>query len=485
MTRTTLAFAVMLAGMTLSSHAGAAGFDRNQRPEAGPTPPVSTPKIARATLRNGLPVWVVTRRGLPVVDVLIQIRAGSAQDGAKPGLAAMTASLMDEGTAKHSALEFAEAVSYLGASLVAMSGFEQTTVSLLTLTKHLDESLGLLGEMVTTPAFKAEEIERERTSRLQSLKQQRDVASLTADKVFNIVSQGADHPYGHPSSGTPETIAALTREDIAGFYGDFYRPNNAVAIVVGDVSVDEIVPKLEAALGGWTAKPIPAGSRDVPAKAAAKPLAVYLVDKPNAAQSEIRIGQPGAPRTATADYYALQILNTALGGQFTSRINLNLRERHGYTYGARSSFAFRRGPGPFVASAGVFTAKTDSALVEFMKELKDVRGARPLTADEIAFSRNALQRGYPRRFETADGVADILADLALYELPESEISNFPVQIGKVKPEDATRVAKEYLSPEHLAVVVVGDLAKIRPGIEKLNLGPITVLDADGKPVSTQ
>jgi predicted Zn-dependent peptidase len=470
--------------MTLASSAGAAGFDRNHRPAAGPTPPVSTPKIARATLQNGLPVWVVTRRGLPVVDVLIQIRAGGAQDGTRPGLAAMTASLMDEGTAKHSALEFAEAVSFLGASLNAMSGYEQTTVSLLALTRHLDEGLGLLGEMVTTPAFKPEEIERERKSRLQMLKQQRDVASVTADKVFNIVAEGADHPYGRPTAGTLESIGALTRDDITGFYDSFYRPNNAVVIVVGDVSVDEIVPKLEVALGAWAAKPIPAGSRDVPTRPAAKPIAVYLVDKPNAAQSEIRVGQPGAPR-ATPDYYALQLLNTALGGQFTSRINLNLRERHGFTYGARSSFAFRRGPGPFVATAPVFTAKTDSALAEVMKELKDVRGPRPLSAEEVAFARNSLQRGYPRRFETADGIADVLADLALYDLPETEISNFPAQIAKVKPEDATRVAKQYLSPEHLAVVVVGDLAKIRPGIEKLNLGPITVLDADGKPVPTQ
>ncbi|MEK7329928.1 MAG: insulinase family protein, partial [Candidatus Eisenbacteria bacterium] len=213
--------------------------------------------------------------------------------------------------------------------------------------------------------------------------------------------------------------------------------------------------------------------------------AVYLVDKPNAAQSEIRIGHPGAARTADPDYYALQLLNTALGGQFTSRINLNLRERHGYTYGARSAWAFRRGDGPFVASGGVFTAKTDSSLVEFLRELKDIRGSRPLSADETDFSRNALLRGYPRRFETPDATAGVLADLALYGLPDSEIGNYLAQIARVKPEDVTRVASRYLSPEHLAIVVVGDLAKIRAGIEALNLGPATVLDADGKPVAAQ
>jgi predicted Zn-dependent peptidase len=212
---------------------------------------------------------------------------------------------------------------------------------------------------------------------------------------------------------------------------------------------------------------------------------VYLVDKPNAAQSEIRIGHPGTARTADPDYYALQVLNTALGGQFTSRINLNLRERHGFTYGARSSWAFRRGDGPFVANGGVFTAKTDSALVEFLRELKDIRGPRPLTADEVQFSRNALVRGYPRRFETPAATASVLADLALYGLPDEEIGNYLSQVARVERGDATRGASRYLSPENLAIVVVGDLAKIRPGIEALNLGPITVLDPDGKPVAAQ
>lgn len=477
--------AVTLVGMAFAPGAGAAALDRGRKPVPGPTPAIATPRITRTTLANGLPVWVVSRHGLPVVSVLVQIRAGSAQDDAHPGLAAMTAALLDEGSAKHSALEFAQATSFLGASLVASSGYEQTSISLLTLTRHLDAGLGLLGEMLVGPSFKPEEVERERTSRLQSLKQARDVASTTADRVFNMVALGADHPYGRPPAGTLASIAAITRDDVLGYFGSFYRPNNAVVIVVGDVTAEAIVPRLESALGAWTAAPLPAGSRDVPAKPAAKPTAVYLVDKPGAAQSEIRIGHAGAPRTADPDYYALQVLNTVLGGQFTSRVNLNLREKHGFTYGARSTWAFRRGAGPFVASSGVFTAKTDSALVEFIKEIRDVRGARPITADEVEFARNALQRGYPRRFETDDEIADVLADFTLYELPESEISNFPAQIGRVRAEDATRVAKAYIAPDRLAIVVVGDLAKIRPGIEALELGPISVLDAEGKPVAAK
>lgn len=480
MKTTLLTLGAALLGMTLFPGSPAA-LDRSQRPAAGPTPGVAIPKVTRVKLQNGLPVWVVTRKDLPLVEVLVQVRAGAAQDASRPGLAAVTAALLDEGTAKRPALEFAEAVSFLGATLTASPGIEQTSVSLLTLTKHLDPALALMGEMIVTPAFQPEELERERKSRLASLKQQRDVASSTADKVFAIVAQGAGHPYGSPPSGTIESVTGITREDVAGFYGRFYGPNNAVAIVVGDVTAEQIQQKLEQTLGGWKAAAVPAEAREVPAPAPKKPMAVFLVDKPNAAQSEIRIGHTGAARNTDPDYYALQVLNTALGGQFTSRINLNLREKRGYTYGARSNWSFRRGAGPFVASAGVFTAKTDSAITEFLKELKDVRGPRPLTREETEFARGALQRGYPRRFETAGAVADVLADLALFELPESEIANFPAQVGKVKPEDATRVAAKYIAPENLTVVVVGDLAKIRPGIEALQLGPVTVLDTDGKP----
>jgi zinc protease len=481
---------VTLAGITLgatlmiSAAGGAEKFDR-KKPVPGPTPPVTTPKIERATLANGLSVWLVQRHELPVVNAMLQIRSGSSVDGAQPGIATMTAALLDEGTAKRSSLDFAKALDMLGANLSASAGAEQTAISLETLGKNLDAALGLMGEMVEQPAFKAEELERERKSRLQNLKQQKDVATATADKVFNLVVYGEDHAYGHPSTGTQASVAALSRDDIVAFYDRNYRPNNAVLIVVGDVTLQTLVPKLETAFTGWTSKPMPAEAAAVPQRPADKPMAVFLVDKPNAAQSEIRIGQPCASRTVDPDYYALQVAMTALGGQFTSRINLNLRERHGFTYGARGNISYRRGAGPFVAAGGVFTAKTDSSLTEFMNELKDIRGPRPLTTAETDAAKNSILRGYPRRFETPDATIGVLADLALYNLPDSEISNFLTQVGNVKPEDVTRVTAKYLSPDKMTVVVVGDLSKVRTGIEALNLGPITVLDAEGKPVVAQ
>lgn len=480
----TLAAAASL--LMLTGAAGAADkLDRDRQPTPGPTPPVATPKIERVTLTNGLAVWVVERHELPVVNATLQIRSGSSIDADHPGIAAMTAGLLDEGTSKRSALDFAVALDFLGASLSASAGVEQTSISLQTLSRHLDASLGLLGEMVTQPAFKDEELQRERKSRLQSLKQQKDVATAIADRVFNRVVYGADHPYGRPSAGTLASVESITREDIVSFYDRYYRPNNAVLIVVGDVSAQQLLPQLERALSGWAAKPVPPEAAVAPGRPAARPMAVYLVDKPNAAQSEIRIGLAGAARTVDPDFYALQVCMTALGGQFTSRVNLNLRERHGYTYGARSSISYRRGPGPLVASAGVFTAKTDSALIEFLNELRDIRGPRPLTAQETDAARNAILRGYPRRFETTEATIGVLSDLALYGLPDSEISNFLAQVGRVKPEDVTRVAGRYVAPESLAIVVVGDLARVRAGIEALHLGPITVLDSDGDPVAAQ
>jgi predicted Zn-dependent peptidase len=476
------AFGVML---MISAAGGAEKLDRNQKPAPGPTPPVATPRIERATLTNGLSVWLVQRHELPAVNATLQIRSGSSVDGAQAGIASMTAALLDEGTAKRSSLDFAKALDMLGANLSASAGAEQTSISLETLSRNLDAALGLMGEMVAQPAFKAEELERERKARLQSLKQQKDVATLVADRVFGQVVYGESHPYGHSSAGTLASIQALTRDDIAAFYDRYYRPNNAVLIVVGDATLQQLTPKLETAFAGWTSKPVPAEAAAVPERPADKPMAVFLVDKPNAAQSEIRIGQACASRTVDPDYYALQVAMTALGGQFTSRINLNLREKHGFTYGARGNITYRRGAGPFTAGGGVFTAKTDSSLTEFLRELKDIRGPRPLTVTETDAARNSIVRGYPRRFETPDATIAALADLALYNLPDSEISNYVTQVSNVKPEDITRVAAKYLAPEKMAVVVVGDLSKIRSGIEALNLGPITVLDAEGKPVVAQ
>ena len=471
-----LAAALSLGGATAVL---AQDFDRAKVPAPGATPKMPTPDVHRHTLPNGLELWTVERHDLPLVNAVLVVRAGAANDGADAGLSAVTAGLLSQGSADRSAPEFARAVEQLGIQLNAGAGVERTTVTLQTLTSTADSAFRLLGELVARPAFDSAEVERDRQLRLTALRARRDQPTVVATRVFNAQVYGEDAPYGHPADGTLASLAAIGRPAITGFYGEYYRPGNALLVVVGDVTPERAAALAMASLGGWQGKA--AVKEPVPALPVPRPATVYLVDKPKAAQSEIRIGGPGAARTSP-DFYALSVLNTILGGQFSSRINLNIRENKGYTYGARSSFTFLRGPGPFMASGGVVTAKTDSSVVEFMRELVDIRGSRPVTPTEVAFATGSIVRAYPRRLETSAGVASELADLAYFRLPPSELVDYQKKIGAVTPTDVDRVAKQYLQPEHFVTVVVGDLATIQPGIEALKLGAVRVVDSEGNPV---
>ncbi len=462
----------------LASPLAAQELDRSVPPTPGPTPPVAMPDVQVRTLTNGLKLWVVETSELPTINAVLTFSAGSAQDGNLPGLAAVTAELLDDGAGGRDALQFARAVDLLGIGLGAFASEERVSVSLSTLTRTADSAFALMGDLVMRPTFATEEIERERKSRLQSLRQQQDQASTVATLTFNELVYGSAHPYGRPSTGTPEAVGRISRDDIHGYYSTWIRPNNAVLVMVGDISPDAAEALAQHTFGKWERGTMPASAKTAPSRPEARTATgVFLVDKPGAAQSEIRIGHAGVPRTSR-DYYPLQVMNALLGGQFTSRINLNLREDKGFTYGARSGFSYNRGPGPFVASAGVFTAKTDSSLIEFMKELRDIRGSRPATEAEVSFARGSLVQSYPRMIETNSGVASRLAELAFFGLPPAELARYPEAIEAVTTADVARVAKEYLHPDNAVIVVVGDLATIRAGIEALKLGPVTIVDED-------
>jgi len=454
-------------------------FDRAKVPAAGATPKMPAPEVHRRTLANGLELWTVERHDLPIVNAVLTVRAGAANDGTEAGLATVTAGLLSQGSTTRNAPDFARAVEQLGIQLNAAAGIERTTVTLQALTSTADSAFALLGELVGRPAFDSAEVERDRQLRLTALRARRDQPVVVATRVFNAEVYGENAPYGHPVDGTPASLAALTRADIARFYGEFFHPGNAVLVIVGDVTADRAAALATAALGGWQGKA--AVKEPVPSAPAPRPATVYLVDKPKAAQSEIRIGGAGAARTSP-DYYALSVLNMLLGGQFSSRINLNIREKKGYTYGARSSFTFLRGPGPFMASGGVVTAKTDSSLVEFMRELVDIRGNRPATQSEVDFAAGSIVRAYPRRLETSAGVAGELADLAYFGLPPSELVDYQKKIGAVTTADVDRVARKYLQPGQFVTVVVGDLAAIQSGVEALKYGTVQVVDTEGNPV---
>ena len=453
-------------------------------PAGGPDPRFTLPQIQRRKLSNGLDVFIVEHHELPVVTMNLVVRGGSAADpAARAGLATVTADLLDEGTASSNALELSDRLASIGANLNSASDWDLNRLTLTTLTRHFDEALGIYADVLMHPAFRANDVSRIRAQRLQGLVQSRDNATTIASEVYSTILYGAAHPYGHPQQGNQASIGAITDADLRSFYSTYYKPNNSTLIVVGDVRPADVVAKLETALSEWKPGAVP--SVDVNARPPQRDrTTIYVVDRPGAAQSVINIGQVGVSRS-TPDYFTRLVLNQMLGGAFVSRVNLNLREAKGYTYGARTSFDFRRGAGPFTANAGVQTAVTRESVTEFLKELRGIRGDIPITETELNQAKESLIRGFPRTFETPAQIGLRLAEVAVYGLSDDYFNTYIAGIQKVTAADVTRVAKEAIDPDHLAILVVGDRTVIEPGLKSLEgIGTtVTVLDAEGRPVT--
>jgi predicted Zn-dependent peptidase len=449
--------------------------DRSKPPALGKPPALKLPPIQKRTLANGLPVWIVEMHEVPVASISVLVRAGAAADPAgKFGLANFTAAMLDEGAGTRDALALADAIEFLGASLSTGNSFDVASIRLQTPVAKLDDALQILADVVMRPTFPAADLERLRKERLTRLLQTRDQPGALASAAFARLVFGPRHRYGTPNLGNEASNSEMTAADLKAFYASFYQPQNAHVLVVGDVTAETVVPKLERALGSWKNS----GAAPKPDVAAAPQHAarqIYLVDKPGAAQSEIRIGGVGVARN-TPDYFVLDVLNTVLGGSFTSRLNTNLREQHGYAYGAGSSFDMRTASGPFLASAAVQTDKTVESLQEFFKELDGMR--KPVPGDELAKAKNLETLGFPAGFETTGGMAGHLAELVIYGLPESFFSEYVPKIQAVTAADVERAARQYLVTDKFAVVVVGDLAKIEKPIRDANLGPVRVVKVD-------
>ena len=453
-------------------------LDRTKRPAPKPAPTVTLPQIQKATLSNGLQVWLVERHQLPTFAFNLVIQAGSDHDPANmPGLASMTASVLDEGTSTREALALADEIETMGAQLNANAGVDGSSVSLSSLSINLDQAISVFSDVVTNPSFPQKEFDRLKRQRLTDLIRQKDQPPAIANNAFSFLLYGAGHPYGNNASGTEASINAMTRDDIVKFYQTYYVPNNATLIAVGDLKMSDIVAKLEAGLKNWAKKDVP------PLTLASPPpidkMRIYLIDKPGAAQSEIRVGFPALSRS-TPDYFAASEMNRMLGGQFSSRINLNLREKHGYTYGARSGFSFYKNPGPFIASAPVVTNKSDSSLSELLYEIKLMHD-KGMTDDELKFVKDGLMGGFALSFETPGQIAGALQSIVLYGLPEDYFSHYIQNIENVSLDQVQAAAHNYLDLSKMVVLVVGDLATIKSGIASLNLGDIIECDLDGKP----
>jgi len=472
----TLGILSLLAVQSVATAQGT--FDRSKPPELGPPPRVSLPPITTRQLPNGLKLMIVEQHELPLADFVLLVGSGSTADPAsKPGIANLLSGMLREGTITRKSLEIADQIAFLGIRLSPTSSWESSTLSLHTPTAQLDSALALFADVALHPSFPANEFERVRKTQLTELLQLRDQGAAIASIAFPAIIYGSAHPYGAPAQGTEASVKALTTGDLQSYYQANFRPNNATLIVVGDVTPGQVEQKINALFGGWQRADIPQINYSEPPKSGTT--TIYLIDKPGAAQSSFRIGAVGVPRS-TQDYFALTVMNTILGGSFSSRLNQNLRETRGFTYGAGSRFDMRRAAGPFLASAEIVTAKSDSALIEFMKELNGIR--QPIPPAELSRAKRYLQLQLPGNFETTQQIAAALVPVALYGLPLDYYNNYVQNIEGVSQADVARVAQQYINPGSLAVVIVGDRKTIEAGLKATNLGPIAIRDISGQPI---
>jgi predicted Zn-dependent peptidase len=448
--------------------------DRTRLPALGADPQLHFPEIQRRTLANGLRVCTIEHRAVPLVSFLALLPTGASADPIeRPGLAAITSDMLDEGCGDFDAVELHDALGRIGGHLDSEIGSDATILTLSSLARFAGRACGLLADMIIRPRFDAADFHRVRELRLNRLIQLRDLAPALADRAFARMLYG-DHPYGHVPLGTESSLQSVTLEEVRRFHAAMCTPLQTTVIAAGDASHDALAGVVEAAFGGWTGSsadghqvdpslwPLPPQAQD----------RLAIVHRPAAAQSELRIGHIGVPRR-TPDYHALIVLNMILGGQFISRINMNLREEKGYTYGARTSFDFRRGPGPFVFNASVQSEVTVDAIVEALDELQAIRGSRPVTDAELHTGRAALTRGFPRNFETAEQISRGAAQLALYDLPDDYFSTFVPKVLAIDASAVTRVAEQHIDPSRFLTVIVGDRDKVVPALPRLNLGSAT------------
>jgi len=462
-----------------SASATARSVDRTVKPAGQADPSVRLPVLDRRRLASGLEIVVVEHRRLPLVSAGLVVRAGSANDPAeRHGLAKMTAAMIDEGTESRSALEIADAVDRLGARLGLFASVDSSGASIGVLRKHQEPAFAILADVLRRPSFPDEELERQRARLSTQLMQERDRPEALARRVTARVLFGDAHPYGHDAAGDQDSIAAMTTDDVRGFWQRAWHPGQSTLVVVGDIDAATVERLASDALGDWAA-----ADAAPPQVADANPATgrrIVVVDRPGATQSMLTLAHLGVARS-TPDFFATLTMNSALGGMFTSRINMNLREDKGYTYGARSYFGYRLARGPFAVSCSVETKNTAPAVREVVRELEDVRGRRPLTSAELDHAKSALVRGFPRTLETVGDMAAAVREIVLNRLPDDHFNTYVEKIQAVTLDDANRAATEHIHPDQLLIVVVGDAKAIRDDLAALELGPIETRDLDGAP----
>jgi predicted Zn-dependent peptidase len=451
---------------------------RQQAPAPGPEPSFRVPAFKRFKLKNGLTVVLAELHDLPLVNLGLVVKSGGgANPPGEAGLADMTARMLTEGTTHRTAPEIADQTAALGATLAATSSWDATTVALSTLTRNLDPALAIFADVALNPAFDPKELARVRDNQLTAITRRKDSPPTVASLAMARLLYGQKHPYGWPMTGAESTVAKLTPAGLRAFYDANYRPNNAVLIVTGDVTEAAVRPKLEAAFKAWRPKPVAVRRLPAPASAAAK-TRIFLIDKADAPQSSIRVGNIGIERT-NPDYFPVMLMNMVLGGGFY-RLDLNLREGKGWTYGARSNFESRKTPGPFAAGGEFVAPHTAESVAEIMKEINTIRDT-DVTDAELSRAKDQIIKSFPARFATRGSIAGQLAELAVFGLPDSYLTDYTKRVAAVTKDDVRRVARKYLTPDRLTIVVVGDQKSLRVPLEKL--APVEARDLEGEPIA--
>jgi zinc protease len=449
---------------------------RKDAPKPGPPPELHLPVPKTFALKNGLKIYLVEEHTLPVISAtLVDLAGGGENPADKPGLAAFTAQMLTEGTRDRSSVELADDVHSIGAQLASTAMVDNAAASIGVLSNNTDAAFALLSDIGLHPVFKPEEVERIRKLRLVAIQQEGDQPVATAVRVGRRALYG-DGPYSYPNSGTTASVKAITREELQRFWSEHYAPGNAALFLAGDVTEAEARRLAEKDFGAWTASG-GATTAPIPQAPASPARRVVIVDKPGAPQTALIAFGLGVPRS-TPDYPALNVMNSVLGGLFSSRINMNLREKNGFTYGAFSEFLFNRGEGPFLTGAQVRTDVTGPAGRELFAELNRMR-SDPATADELRLAKENALRSLPGNFETVADTTALMSEIFTYGLPANYYQTLPRQYEEVTAAEVEKAAQDHLHPENLIVVAVGDQAKIEPQLEKLNLGPIELRDASG------
>ena len=462
--------------------AGSANLDRTVTPPAGDEPEFTPPVPVHRQLDNGLQVTVVEKRGLPIVSFALLVQAGAITDPPElPGLASFTTQMLPEGTQTRSSQDIAHAFEFIGARLSTENRKEASVLSSETLSKHWATALELLADVAQNPSFPEYEVDRIRREHLTDIRRGKDDPTFVAERIMSGLVFGRGSRYGHPSMGNEESVAAFTREDIQNHFEKHFGPSGANLVVVGDVSLDEVMGQAQELFGDWSDAPARAErgeSGDPDGKVEGLPTTIYLVDKPGAAQSVLRVGHDTVPRSH-ADYTPLTLLNYSFGGQFSARLNQNLRQDKGYSYGFNSGISWYTPQSLLVAGGSVQTAVTKESVQETLNEFKEIHGARPVTDEELAAAKAGMLLGFPAGFERPGQVLVQVIQLIQHQLPDDYFRTVKERISAVTLDDVRKAGEKRVHPDGLRVLVVGDRSVVELGLRELGL-PIVVLDSEGE-----